>query len=100
MPCSPARSRSGPKQGDFPGRVSERLIQIEPGAIVLGDRGEVLFEGYVQKLDRVDYFLRLVDQDQDVAEAFDLLEAIDLPDRSPPSFDRPASPGDPRWRED
>ena len=61
---------------DLGGRVAQGVEQLELGPVVVGDRGEVLVEGDVQELEGVDRFLRPVDQDQDVAEAGGLLEAL------------------------
>ena len=58
------------------GGVAQRVEQLELRPVVLGDRGEVLVEGELQELERVDRLLRPVDQDQDVAEAGGLPQAL------------------------
>ena len=68
-----------PEIGDLPGGVAHRVEQLELRPVVLGHRGEVFVEGLVQELERVDRFLRPVDQDQDIAESADLREALEVP---------------------
>ena len=62
---------------EFAGRVAQRVEQLELRPVVVGDRGEVLVEGQLQELEGEDRFLRPVDQDQDVAKAGGLLQALD-----------------------
>ena len=68
-----------PQPRHLAGRVAQRVEQLELGPVVLGHRREVLVEGPLQELERVDRLLRPADQDQDVAEPAGLLQALEGP---------------------
>ena len=57
-------------------RVSEGVKELELGAVVVGDGREIFVVCHEQQLERVDSFLRPVDENQDVAEASRLAQAL------------------------
>ena len=63
--------------GDFAGRIADRVEHMELRPVVFGDRGEVFIKGELQQLERVHRFLRTVDEDQEVSRTDGLPQALE-----------------------
>src|SRR5262249_53078592 len=66
------------QQRDLAGGIAQRVEEFELRPVKFGDRAEVLIEGQLQQLKREDDFLRAVDQDEHVAEARGLVQAVEV----------------------
>ena len=71
------------------------MEELELSSVVFGDRGEVLVEGRVEQIERVNRLLRPERQNEYVSETSGLLEALEVSvegDDAGAERDRPGSP--------